>query len=80
MFTNVEELFADADTPVELSTKFDRFKTALTSAPNTHRGDVRLAQGDGNGQTLVKTESPDAAFQRLLGDETITKALGADVM
>lgn len=72
------DLFANAQDNADLAVKFDEFQRALIDAPNTARGDRVLSGTDGGATVLAKAEAPTQALTRLLSDEVITKALGAD--
>lgn len=77
-FARPEELF-DFESPSDLATKFDAFKSAINGAPSTQDGSVTLHTGDG-APTLIKSDAPGAVKQleRAFSSEVLTKALGAD--
>lgn len=86
-----EALFGGADeTPIEKSERFDRFKSALNTAPwgevnsagETVRGNLRISNQEksDNGTLIQVTRTEDHASQlrNILANDTINKALGAD--
>lgn len=87
--STVAPYFADvADDPAALSVRVDEYKKALSEAPwgvmqqgQMVEGNLRLVdkQQGSNGSMMMefaKAENPVTEFQRLLGQDTINKALG----
>lgn len=75
--TKAAELFGDRGDAVGLSERLDKFVSAINGADSTANGRVAANMGDGPA-ILSKTEAPASVLEKLLVNDGISKALGAD--